>query len=153
MGYSERRQGRVGGVVGWYEGAYEELLSHEDAECLAAVLSNLSLCYISLNEFAKSVELYQQARQHCEEKGMPVLVAYADYNIAYLYFLRGEYGRAIQMLRDAAASGKKAGDAYQTALCNLDLAALYLELNLMAEAAELSPAAHEGFQQLGFGYE
>src|SRR5438876_1534594 len=84
---------------------------------------------------------------------MPVLVVYADYNIAYLHFLRGEYGRAIQMLRDAAANAQKAGDAYQMALCNLDLAEIYLELNLSAEAAELAPAAHEAFQQLGFGYE
>ena len=84
---------------------------------------------------------------------MPILVAYADYNIAYLYFLRGEYGRAIQMLRDAAISAGKAKDSYQSALCNLDLAEIYLELNLSAEASELGCAAHEGFRQLGFGYE
>src|SRR5258707_151594 len=94
-----------------YERAYPELLTQGDAEGLAAVLSNLSLCYISLNEFAKALDLHQKARQHCEQKGMPILVAYADYNIAYLYFLRGEYGRAIQMLRDAAVSWKRASDA------------------------------------------
>src|SRR5262249_11232249 len=81
------------------------------------------------------------------------LVAYADYNIAYLYFLRGEYGRAIQMLRDASLSAKTAPDAYQLALCNLDLAEIYLELNLSAEAGDLAQAAYDGFQQLGFGYE
>jgi CHAT domain-containing protein len=80
-------------------------------------------------------------------------VAYADYNIAYLYFLRGEYGRAIQMLRDASASARKANDAYQLALCNLDLSEIYLELNLSSEAGELGRAAHEGFLKLGFGYE
>ena len=153
IGNIYHRQDRFTEALACYERAYNELLLHDDAEGLAAVLSNLSLCYISLTEFAKSLELYQQARQHCEQKGMPILVAYADYNIAYLYFLRGDYGRAVQMLRDASASAKKAGDAYQMALCNLDLAEIYLELNLSAEAAELAPAAHEGFQQLGFGYE
>jgi CHAT domain-containing protein/predicted negative regulator of RcsB-dependent stress response len=153
IGNIYHRQDRFTEALACYERAYEELLSHDDAEGLAAVLSNLSLCHISLNEFAKSLELHQKARQHCEQKGMPVLVAYADYNIAYLYFLRGEYGRAIQMLREAAASARKANDAYQMALCNLDLAEIYLELNLGAEAAELAPAAHEAFQQLGFGYE
>ena len=78
------------------------MLAHDDAEGLAAVLSNLSLCHISLNDFPKALELHQAARRHCEQKDMPILVAYADYNIAYLHFLRGEYGRAIQMLRDAA---------------------------------------------------
>jgi len=129
------------------------MLAHDDAEGLAAVLSNLSLCHISLNDFPKALELHQVARRHCERKNMPILVAYADYNIAYLYFLRGEYGRAIQMLRDASVSAKKANDAYQLALCNLDLSEIYLELNLSAEAGELGRAANEAFHKLGFGYE
>jgi len=153
IGNIYHRQDRFTDALACYQRAYNELLLHDDSEGLAAVLSNLSLCYISLNEFAKSLELHAQARRHCEQKGMPVLVAYADYNIAYLYFLRGEYGRAIKMLREAAASAKAADDAYQMALCNLDLSEIYLELNLSSEAAELAPAAHQAFQQLGFGYE
>jgi CHAT domain-containing protein len=153
IGNVYHRQDRFSEAVEFYQRAYEELLKHDDAEGLAAVLSNLSLCYISLNDFSKSLELHQMARQHCEQKGMPILVAYADYNIAYLYFLRGELGRAIQMLRDAALSAKKADDTYQQALCNLDLSEIYLELNLSTEAGELGRAAHEAFHALGFGYE
>ena len=147
------RQDRFGEARDCYERSYRELLNHDDAEGLAAVLSNLSTCYISLNEFAKALETHQLARAHCQQKNMPILVAQADYNIAYLYFLRGEYGRAIQMLHEAMASGKKATDKYQLALCNLDLAEIYLELNLNNEAADLARAAHEQFQQLGMGYE
>ncbi|HET7440916.1 MAG TPA: CHAT domain-containing protein, partial [Terriglobales bacterium] len=101
----------------------------------------------------KALETHRSARDHCERKNMPILVAYADYNIAYLYFLRGEYGRSIQMLRDAAVSARKAGDAYQAALCDLDLSEIYIELNLTGEAAELARKANTAFQQLGFGYE
>ena len=153
LGNIYQRQDRFSDALTFYKRSYEELLKHNDAEGLAAVLSNLSLCYISLNDFPKALELHQMARRHCEQKNMPILVAYADYNIAYLYFLRGEYGRAIKMLRDASVSAKKVDDAYQLALCNLDLSEIYLELNLGAEAGELGRAAHEGFQQLGFGYE
>ena len=147
------RQDRFEEALHHYQQAYRELLNHDDAEGLAAVLSNLSLCYISLNNFPKALELHQKARQHCREKGMPILVAYADYNIAYLYFLRGEYGRSIRMLREAAAGAKRAQDAYQLALCDLDLAEIYLEVNLTDEAVELAHAAHHGFQELKFGYE
>ncbi|HEY1264020.1 MAG TPA: CHAT domain-containing tetratricopeptide repeat protein, partial [Terriglobales bacterium] len=153
IGNIYHRQDRFTEALAFYERAYQELLKYDDAEGLAAVLSNLSLCYISLNEFSKALELHQMARLHCDAKGMPILVAYADYNIAYLYFLRGEYGRAIKMLRDAAVSAKKADDSYQSALCNLDLSEIYLELNLNAEAGELGRTAHQQFEHLGFGYE
>jgi CHAT domain-containing protein len=153
IGNIYHRQDRFTEALAYYERAYEQMLAHDDAEGLAAVLSNLSLCHISLNDFPKALELHQVARRHCERKNMPILVAYADYNIAYLYFLRGEYGRAIQMLRDASVSAKKANDAYQLALCNLDLSEIYLELNLSAEAGELGRAANEAFLKLGFGYE
>ena len=56
-------------AVEYYQRAYDELLKHDDAEGLAAVLSNLSLCYISLNDFPKALELHRMARQHCEQKG------------------------------------------------------------------------------------
>jgi CHAT domain-containing protein len=153
LGNIYHRQDRFTEALEIYERAYHELLKHDDAEGLAAVLSNLSLCCIGLNNFPKALELHRIARRHCEAKGMPILVAYADYNIAYLYYLRGEYGRAIKMLRDAAMSAKNAGDAYQQALCNLDLSEIYLELNLSKEAGELGRLANKLFEDLGFGYE
>jgi len=153
IGNIYHRQDRFTEAAEVYERAYQALLPLGDAEGLAAVLSNLSLCYISLNDFPKALKLHSMARRHCEKAGMPILVAYADYNIAYLYFLRGEFGRAIQMLRNAAISAKQAPDAYQLALCNLDLSEIYLELNLNSEAAELGRAAHLAFEKLGFGYE
>src|ERR1700691_743294 len=57
------------------------------------------------------------------------------------------------MLRDASVSAKKANDPYQLALCNLDLAEIYLELDLSAEAGVLGRAAHAAFHDLGFADE
>jgi CHAT domain-containing protein len=84
---------------------------------------------------------------------MPRLRDQADYNIAYLYYFRGEYSRAIEMLFATRRACEISGDAYHFALCHLDLSEIYLELNLSEEAREM---AHEGFQQfqkLGMGYE
>jgi CHAT domain-containing protein/tetratricopeptide (TPR) repeat protein len=153
IGNIYQRQDRFSEALACYTRAYDDLVERDDGEGLAAVLSNLSLCHIFLNDFSKALEFHQKARRHCEQRQMPKLVAYADYNVAYLYFLRGEYGRAIQMLREAAASAKKAEDAYQLGLCDLDLAEIYIELNLSPEAAELAAKAHQGFRRLGFGYE
>jgi CHAT domain-containing protein len=153
IGNVYHRQDRFVEALTFYERAYQELLKHEDGEALAAVLSNLSLCYISLNDFPRALEFHRIARDECEQRNMPILVAYADYNIAYLHFLRGEYGRAIKMLRDARLSAQNANDAYQLALCSLDLSEIYLELNLNAEAGDLGRTAHQEFQRLSFGYE
>jgi CHAT domain-containing protein len=153
IGNIYHRQDRFAEALGIYQHAYHELLKQDDGEALAAVLSNLSLCYISLNDFPKALDFHRIARDESRQRNMPILVAYADYNIAYLYFLRGEYGRAIKMLRDASVSAQKAEDAYQLALCNLDLSEIYLELNLNTEAEDLGRAAHERFQKLAFGYE
>jgi tetratricopeptide (TPR) repeat protein len=147
------RQDRFEEALASYERAYQGLPPEKDPEGIAAVLSNMATCYISLNMFPNALRSYARARQFCEEHGMPLLVTQADYNIAYLHYLRGEYSRAIEMLRATRVNANKIGDAYHQALCNLDLSELYLELNLSAEAAELSQQGYEGFRKLGMGYE
>jgi CHAT domain-containing protein len=147
------RQDRFEEALASYERAYQGLPAEKDPEGIAAVLSNMATCYISLNMFPNALASYARARQFCEEHGMPLLVTQADYNIAYLHYLRGEYSRAIEMLRATRVNANKIGDAYHQALCNLDLSELYLELNLSAEAAELSQQGYEGFRKLGMGYE
>ena len=84
---------------------------------------------------------------------MPLAVAQADYNIAFLYYLRGEYSRTIEMLHQTRENCEKAGDAYHTALCYLDLSEIYLELNLSQEAHESAQEAFRRFEALGMGYE
>ena len=147
------RQDRFAEALACYERAYQGLPPEKDAEGIAAALSNMATCQISLNAFSKALESYRRARKFCEEHAMPLLVTQADYNIAYLYYLRGEYSRAIQMLRATRRNAKEIGDFYHYSLCNLDLSELYLELNLSGEAAELAQQGYEGFHKLSMGYE
>lgn len=147
------RQDRFAEALDCYQRAHEALPPENDPEGVAAVLSNIATCYISLNDFPRALAAYQQARQFCEAHAMPLLVAQADYNVAYLHYLRGEYSKAIELLRATRAHSNNVGDTYHSALCNLDLAELYLELNLSAEAADLAHQGYESFCQLGMGYE
>jgi CHAT domain-containing protein len=147
------RQDRFEEAIRHYERAYKTFSDFQDWEHVAMTLSNIAMCSISLNDFARSLDCYQKARTLCEQNNMPLLVAQADYNIAYLYYFRGEYSRAIEMLFATRRACETTGDAYHFALCHLDLSEIYLELNLSEEAREI---AHEGFQQfekLGMGYE
>src|SRR5271170_943297 len=147
------RQDRFEEAMLHYESAYKTLSSYEDWERAAVTLHNMAMCLISLNDFAKSLDCYQKSRELCERYGMPLLRDQADYNIAYLYYFRGEYSRAIEMLFATRRACEITGDAYHLALCHLDLSEIYLELNLSEEAREM---AHEGFlrfEKLGMGYE
>ena len=147
------RQDRFEEAIAHYERAYKTLSEFEDWERVAIALHNMAMCLISLNDFTRSLECYQKSRDLCERYGMPLLRDQADYNIAYLYYFRGEYSRAIEMLLATRRSCESNGDSYHNALCYLDLSEIYLELNLSQEAREM---AHEGmlrFEKLGMGYE
>src|SRR5580692_8579115 len=147
------RQDRFEEAMLHYERAYKILSEYEDWERAAITLHNMAMCLISLNDFAKSLDCYQKSRELCVRYDMPLLRYQADYNIAYLYYFRGEYSRAIEMLFTTRRACEVTGDAYHLALCHLDLSEIYLELNLSEEAREM---AHEGFlrfEKLGMGYE
>jgi CHAT domain-containing protein len=147
------RQDRFAEAIDCYERAYQGLIPDKDKEGIAASLHNLAVCLISLNDFRRALTAYECVREFCDRQGMPLAVAQADYNIAYLYYLRGEYSRAIEMLRATRASCEAIGDAYHQALCDLDLSEIYLELNLSEEAAETAQEALAQFRQLKMGYE
>src|SRR5258707_5234846 len=104
----------------------------------------MAMCLINLNDFPRCLNCYQKARELCIRYDLPRLRDQADYNIAYLYYFRGEYSRAIEMLLATRRSCETSGDVYRFALCHLDLSDIYLELNLSEEAREM---AHEGFQR------
>ena len=153
VGNLYHRQDRFEDGLAYYERAYEILLPLRDTEGLAVALYNMAVCLITLNDFPRALSTYQRAREMFVQHGMTLLVTQSDYNIAYLHYLRGEYRRAIEMLRATREDCEKNGDAYVIALCYLDLSEIYLELNLSTEAKEM---AHEGslrFQKLGMGYE
>src|SRR5262249_13716313 len=147
------RQDRFAEALACYERAYEQLLPYGDSEELVIALSNMSMCLITLNDFTRARATYKRAQSLCGEEKMPLLRAQADYNIAYLYFLRGEHRRDIEMLHAARRRCEATGDRYHFALCHLDLAEIYLELNLSEEAVHAASEGQLQFQQLGMTYE
>jgi tetratricopeptide (TPR) repeat protein len=149
------RRDRFQEALACYESAYRYLSVHsnDDPEAVAAALHNIAVSCIRLNDFRKALGAYEQARGFAAEHKMHVLVAQADYNIAWLHYLRGDYSRAISMLRDARETCRSSGDQYHVGLCGLDLSEIYLELNLSQEAEETARQASAAFQHLGMQYE
>jgi len=147
------RQDRFQEAFNIYERTYRQLLPFKDSEGIAAALHNMAVCLIVLNDFHKALAVYSSVREFCLAHGMPALAAQADYNIAYLYYFRGDYTRALEMLRDARHAAENTGDAYHRALCYMDQSEIYLELNMHEEASEAAQEAFTAFQALAIGYE
>jgi len=147
------RQDRFEEALAHYERAHQALSEYQDWERVAITLHNMAMCLISLNDFPRSLDCYQKSRELSVRYGMPLLRDQADYNIAYLYYFRGEYSRAIEMLFATRRACELTGDAYHLALCHMDLSEIYLELNLSEEAREMAHEAFRRFEKLGMGYE
>jgi tetratricopeptide (TPR) repeat protein len=143
------RQDRFREALERYRHAYSQLLPLDDREGIVVALHNSAMCLTMLNEYEESQTAYEQLREFCQERDMPLATAQAEYNIAYLFYLRGQYARAIDMLRAAREAAIKAGDGHRAALCMLDLSEIYLELNLTPEAMELAQLASLAFERLG----
>lgn len=147
------RQDRFAEALAAYERARDVLWPDRDVEGAAVVTHNMAVCLISLNDFDRAQAEYERARELSERHNMPALVLQADYNIAYLHYLRGEYRRAIDGLIAAREAARAFGDRQHLALCHLDLSVIYLELNLHAEAAAMAETAFHHFEALGMRYE
>ncbi|HSU33011.1 MAG TPA: CHAT domain-containing tetratricopeptide repeat protein [Bryobacteraceae bacterium] len=147
------RQNRFWAALAAYERAYCELVPHKDMEGIGAVLHNMAVCLIALDDFPRALETYQRVREFCEQHEMPLVAAQADYNIAYLYQLRGDYTKALALLHSTRGTFHNNGDNYHLALCDLDQSDIYLELRLIKEASVMAQSSFERFERRGMGFE
>ncbi|MBL8219203.1 MAG: CHAT domain-containing protein [Bryobacterales bacterium] len=147
------RQDRYELALDNYVEALHGLQKYGQPSDIAAALSNLAVCRISLGRFREALETYEEARRHCEQHNLPLLTAAADYNIAYLHYLQGRYSRALQLYDQTKAHCRTAGDPYHAALCDLDESELLLELNLFDEALQAALSSSEAFRTLRMPYE
>ena len=153
IGNIYHRQDRFAEALQHYERAYQDLLPYGDSEELSISLNNMSMCLITMNDFPRALATYEKAKQLLEARDLPLIRLIADYNIAYLYYMRGDYGRSIEMLKNARLEGEKIAYTYLVALCYLDLSDIYVELNLTSEAQEVAEQGHLLFSKLEIGYE
>ncbi len=143
------RQDQPREAIAYYQRALEAFEHLGNVQDIGAVLSNLAVCHTSLAKFAEAFGFYQRARDVCVQNGLMTLAAQADYNIAYLHYLRGDYRSA----RELYERCRQDRDPYHSALCDLDEAELLLELNLTHEGELLAIRAEREFAALGMRYE
>jgi CHAT domain-containing protein len=153
VGNIYHRQDRFEEALAHYERAYQELLPYGDSEELTISLNNMSMCLIGMNDFPRALDTYKRAKELLAERDLPLIRLITDYNVAYLYYLRGDYRRAIEMLKSSRVDAEQIAYTYLVALCHLDLSDIYIELNLSEEAKSVAEEGYALFRQTEIGYE
>lgn len=150
-----QRQGRFAEALECYQRAHRYFLHNpdKDPEALGVALHNVAMCLVCLNDFSRALAAHEEARLFAVKHDMHVLVGQADYNIALLHYFRGEYSRAVDLLRATLETFRRANDRYHVALCYLDLSEIYLGVNRGKQAEETAEHAAQDFQLLEMGYE
>ncbi len=147
------RQDRFAEALECYRGALGIFRDHGAPQDLASALFNVAVCSIALGAFDDANAAYRELLEICHREGMHLLEVKADYNIAYLHFLKGEYAEAIRLYQLTRTRCLEIEEDYHRALCDLDQAEIFLELNLGREARHLAHLAHVEFTKLKMGYE
>jgi tetratricopeptide (TPR) repeat protein len=124
----------------------------EKRDCVIAWL-DLAVCHIAVNDFFRAEDAYNNARELALSENMTSIAAEADYNIAYLYYRRGDYLQAMRLYQQTRQYSQRVADYYMSALCDLDQAEMYLDLHLNREGTQLAQRALDAFETMDMGYE
>jgi CHAT domain-containing protein/tetratricopeptide (TPR) repeat protein len=137
----------------YYTTASEVFTRLDDQGAVAQVCLNLGNALSNLDRFDESDQMYQRSEQSSVALGLAELHAQASYNRAFLSYLRGRYSDALHSFSALRDRFEKSGSGRHYALCDLDEAEIYLQLNLPKDAAALALRAAGQFEKIGFRYE
>src|SRR5438093_2622937 len=106
-----------------------------------------------LDRFEQAEKRYRQTQKLAEELKLDDLAMQANYNWGYLHYLRGRYSDALYAFSRLRERFRQAGSQRHHALCDLDEAEIYLQLNLSNDAAILAGRAMKEFGHLALHHE
>ncbi len=133
--------------------AYERLRAQGTAQDVAVTLRNILVCHVGLRNITMALDTYDRARAFCDRHRFPRLVLEADYNIAYVHQMTGDYEQSIHLYERTRASFREWGDSFHEALCDLDQSEAYLDIGETDEAEALARKALGAFEELGVAQE
>jgi len=120
---------------------------------LARASFNRANCLLQLFDVDQAERLYQQALKTYTELNLPFDATEAKYSIGWLRMLTGQFHLALRDLNDARRAFRTVGHRRGVALCDLDMAESYLQLNLYSDALDAARLAESAFNRLGLRYE
>ncbi len=110
--------------------------------------NDLANTYADLCKLEKADTFYRSALEHAEAAKMTVTAAEIEASIGNLARSRGHYDEALRRLESSRDSYDRLGMPHQSAIAELEIADIYSELNLAAEALDSYPSLVKRLRQL-----
>jgi CHAT domain-containing protein len=153
VGLIYHRQDQYYEALRYFDRAGKVLAEAGDRTAQAMVAFNCANIYANLDDFRKAQGLYEQAYNIYRAQQQAELAAEAKYSIGYLHFLKGAYHHATRVLHEVHAEFVQLGSRRWAALCELDLAEVFLQMHGLDEAKQKATQARAEFLALGMRYE
>lgn len=117
--------------------ARQHFLRAGDVKQVAMIEHSLAVTYSALNNFSAAEKFYNTALLKAREAGMVVTQAEIESSLGYLALFRGRLKEALKFLELSRQKYETLKMPHQTTIAELEIADVYLELNLTAEAVSI----------------
>ncbi len=148
LGNIVARQGKESEAEKFYLSARQRFVRIGDKKELAMSDNSLANTYAELNNFHEAEKFYAQALRSATDEKMFVTVAEIEASLGNLAFFRGRFDEALRYLEFSRQKYAELKMPHQTAIAELEIADIYLELNLTKEAAAIYERAAEALKRL-----
>lgn len=131
------RRGFYGEAEAFFLAARKRFVRLGDKIWLTMCENNLAIVYSGLNDFRKAEDFYARALTRARDEKMIVTEAEIEASMGNLALFRGKPGEALRFLELSRQKYEELKMPHQTAVAELEIADIYLELNLAKEAFEI----------------
>lgn len=142
------RQGNRNQAENYFFSARKRFVKIGDKSELAMCDNGIANLYAESNNFQKAEKFYKSALENARETGMAVTEAEIEGSIGNLATFRGKYADALRFLEVSQRKYERLQMPHQITIANLEIADIYLELNLADEAFSIYKIVADEFQKL-----
>jgi tetratricopeptide (TPR) repeat protein len=142
------RRGRYDDSASYFLSAQKRFLALENQAELAMVENNLALIKSFQNDFRAAEKLYEDALQRARLAGLNATEAEIFASLGNLALFRGRYDEALRALEKSRQKYAALEMPAPAAVIDLEIAEVYVELNLFEEAKEILARVAEQFCRL-----
>lgn len=120
-----------------YASAHRRFLALDENDWLTMCENGLAITYSALNDFRNAEKFYALALNRARRANMSLTEAEIEASIGNLALFRGRFDQALKFLELSRRKYEILKMPHQMAVAELEIADIYLELNLTTEAAEI----------------